>query len=208
MNDTPKTAEKSLLLVHSHFGEPPNLFRRAAERGNAMIVRELWLRPEHFKAVHGLITTTHLDQIGFMAFANDARALLARGGRWFFNGHILREFVSGLGIYRPIPNAKRSDLVQTRLADHPIFAGIDQRELEESKGVAGFYGRGHNPLPEGATAINGLGPSRVPVDWDWTLPGGGRMFSHAGNDLAGMGGGSGHDAVLTDRIIAWTRGEL
>lgn len=208
MTSPSEAAGKSLLLIHSHYGEPPGLFRLAEERGDALVVRELQLRPEHFAQARGLVTTTHLDQIGFMAYGAELQALLARGGRWFFNGHILRELVPGLGIYRPIPNVKRPDLALTRLVEHPIFAGIDQKGLEENKGVAGFYGRGHNPLPAGAVAVNGIGPNLLPIDWEWMLPGGGRIFSHAGNDLAGMGNATGDNAILADRIIAWTRGEL
>ena len=159
-------APRPILLVHSHFGEPPRLFSRAVERGDAVIVRELQLTRAHLAAARGLITTQHLDQIGFMAFGEEVQALLDRGGRWFFNGHILRPFIGGLGIYQPIVRAKRADLVLTRLNEHPIFAGIEQRSLEENKGVAGFYGRGHNPLPDGGLAVNGMGPNRFPVDWN------------------------------------------
>ena len=37
------------------------------------------------------------------------QALLDRGGRWFFNGHMLRRFVDGLEIYRPLEKPKRPD---------------------------------------------------------------------------------------------------
>ena len=32
-----------------------------------------------------------------------------------------------------------------------------------------------------------LGPAKVPVDWVWARPAGGRIFSHAGNDLGALG---------------------
>lgn len=207
MPDHVRTSSQ-LLLIHSHYGDAPTLFNLAMERGDAVIVRERDLTPAHFERAKGLITTSHLDQLGFLTFRPQLDALLARGGRWFFNGHILRELVSGLGIYQPIIKAKRVDLALTRLNAHPIFEGIDQPSFEENRGVAGFYGRGHNPLPSGALAINGIGPNHLPIDWDWTLPGGGRMFSHAGNDIGGMGGPNPNHALVAPRILAWTMGEL
>jgi hypothetical protein len=200
--------QRTILLVHSHYGAPPELFARAAESGFGTIVRDRDLTRAHFDAAFGLITTTHLDQLGFLSWSEAVQDLLGRGGRWFFNGHVLRELIPGLKIYVPIVRARRADLVLTGLNAHPIFAGIDPRSFEENKGVAGFYGRGHNPLPEGALGITGVGPDKVPLDWEWSLPTGGKMFSHAGNDVGAMGGANlAHDRVAP-RVIAWTLGEL
>ncbi|MBJ6986451.1 hypothetical protein [Devosia sp. MC521] len=197
-----------LLLIHSHYGTPPGLFDLAMQRGDAIIVREKDLTPEHFAQAKGLITTSHIDQLNFLALRPHLEAFLARGGNWFFNGHILRELVGGLKIYQPIIKAKRADLVLTRINEHPIFEGVDQPSFEENKGVAGFYGRGHNPLPEGGLVVNGIGPDNLPIDWEWSLPTGGRIFSHAGNDIGGMGGPNPNHALVAPRIIAWTMGEL
>lgn len=198
----------TVLLVHSHYGPTPVQYEPAIAAGRILSVREVALTDAHFDAATGLITTTHLDQIGFQARRPALTRLLDRGGRWFFNGHMLRVFVEGLGIYQPIGGARRADYVLTRLNPHAIFDGIEQRGLEENRGVAGFYGRGHNPLPAGGLAVNGIGPARLPVDWDWPRPAGGRIFSHAGNDLGGMGGEGGPGALLTERILDWCEGRI
>lgn len=195
----------SVLFVHSHFGNAPALY---ADDDRVTVIRERELTSGQIEAANGIITTTHLDQIGWLDHAESLANLLDRGGRWFFNGHMLRRFLPGLGIYVPLERPKRSDYALTRLHEHPIFAGIDQKSLEENRGVAGFYGRGHNPLPPGATAVNGIGPDLLPIDWEWSRPEGGRVFSHAGNDLGGMAGDSGDGRVLTGRIIAWANGEI
>jgi len=201
--------QKRLLLIHSHYGTPSGLFQAAVSQGVGQVVRERDLTREHFDQASGLITTTHLDQLGFPVWSDAVQALLNRGGRWFFNGHILRELIPGLGIYQPIVRAKRSDLVLTALNPHPIFEGVDLKGLEENNGVAGFYGRGHNPLPAGATPVTGVGPNRFPLDWEWKLPSGGKMFSHAGNDLgAGMSGVNPTQELIGPRVIAWTLGDL
>lgn len=198
----------SVLLIHSHSGAPPAVYGRAVSEGRLLMVRERDLGPGHFDRARGLLTTTHLDQLGMMDHLPALTRFLAHGGRWFFNGHVMRPFIPGLRNFVPLERPKRADLALTRLAEHPIFVGIDQKSLEENRGVAGFYGRGHNPLPPGGLAINGLGPRNMPIDWDWATPLGGRFFSHAGNDLVGMGGSAGHGPLLAERILLWLEGKL
>jgi hypothetical protein len=195
----------SVLFIHSHFG-PPSAGYAVDER--VTVIRETELTEGHIAVARGIITTTHLDQIGWLKHMPAVSRLLERGGNWVFNGHVLRRFLPGLDVYRPLEKPKRADFAMVRLIEHPIFAGIDQKSLEENKGVAGFYGRGHNPLPAGGVAVNGIGPDRLPIDWAWERPEGGRMFSHAGNDLGGPGGDSGRAALLTSRVIAWANGEI
>jgi hypothetical protein len=198
----------SVLFIHSHYGIDELPFRHHAAAGRIRLVRERDLNAAHFAASSGLITTQHLDQVGLLQHADSLQALLARGGSWILNGHLARVLVPGLGTYRPLKNPRRADFALTRLSDHPIFDGIDQRALEEDRGVAGFYGRGHNPMPQGAVAINGVGPQCLPVDWDWALPGGGRILSHAGNDFWHSGDDDALKQLLADRALAWVSGAL
>jgi hypothetical protein len=198
----------SVLFIHSHSGAPPAVYARAVAERRIVMVRESELGASDFDGVKGLLTTTHLDQIGLLDHLPEIERLLGRGGRWFFNGHVMRPFVPGLRNFVPLDKPRRADLALTRLAEHPIFAGIDQKSLEENRGVAGFYGRGHNPLPPGGLAVTGIGPRTLPIDWDWATPLGGRFFSHAGNDLVGMGGSAGHGPLLAERILHWLEGRL
>jgi hypothetical protein len=202
----------TILMIQSHYQEPFSmtapLFGEAIASGLMKVVREMDLTGAEFAAARGLITTTHLDQVGFQRFAADAAAFLDRGGRWIYHGHILRPILPELGIYRPIENPRRVDFVQTRFFEHPIFAGIDQKLLETNHGVAGFYGRGHNPMPEGAVVINALGPMKSPVDWIWARPQGGEFLSHAGNEFWGCGDDPAIKKQLASRATAWLSGEL
>lgn len=196
-----------LLCIQSHYGKPGILFREAGARSDAVVVNQSELDGNMIDEAGGLITTMHLDQDGLMAHADRLEALMDRGGRWFFNGHIMRPFLEGLGTYQPIKQAGRDDLTLTPLASHRVFADVDRDELGARKGVSGFYGRGHNPMPERAEAVTGIGPGHLPVDWDWHRPGGGRFFSHAGNDLPGASEKDKVAKQLADNIIAWTAGE-
>jgi len=129
--------------------------------------------------------------------------MLDAGGRLVFCGHVLRPFVYGLEHFIPLADKRRADYVLTRLAEHPVFAGIDAKTLEANRGVAGFYGRGHNPPPPGATVLNGLGPDLAPVDWVWHRSAGGVLLVHSGNDLWGVGDDPAVKTLIAERLVSW-----
>lgn len=193
------------LLIRSHFGGMPQAIAEAAAAGQLAVAWEWDVTPALLAAASGVITTMHLDQIRAETWAADLDALLDRGGHIFINGHVARPFVGGL---RPFVLSGRgqADLEQTVLADHPVFAGVERAQFQRRRGVAGFYGRGHNPMPAGATALTGVGRERAPLDWVWERPGGGAVFSHAGNDLWGNTDDEAVTARLIRNIVAWAAG--
>ncbi|MEM8822758.1 MAG: hypothetical protein AAGF30_04025 [Pseudomonadota bacterium] len=198
---------KGAIWLRSAFAEPPELVRAAERTGQAEVVEEADLTSEVLAGHRGLITGGQLDQDRALTWAPALRDWLETGGRWLFNGHMVRPILPVAHPYIPMPSQRRADFVQTRLAPHPILEGMDPALLEANRGVAGFYGRGHNPLPPGALPITGLGADRVPVDWHWEI-GEGAVFSHAGNDLWGAGLEHGLGPVLLQRALAWAAGAL
>lgn len=196
----------SVLFIKSAFDGPSVTVKQAEEQGRLRIVPQERLGEADLAEAQGLITGNQLDQNRMLALVPALTRFLDQGGRWFFNGHILRAIIPGVAPYEPMPDPKAIDFQQTRLADHPIFDGIALAQVETNKGVGGFYGRGANPMPEGAIAITGLRNGTVPVDWVWPRPQGGRVFSHAGNDLGQMGLEHGLSPLLTERIIDWAGG--
>lgn len=170
------------------------------------IVLQSELTTEDLKNARGLVTGNLLDQNHFLTLTHELEAFMDAGGRWFFNGHIVRPLLSGLNIYEPMQAPKRADFTQSRLAPHPIFHDIDIHQVETNRGVAGFYGRGQNPMPTGAIAVTGLRQGNVAVDWVWKRPSGGLFFSHSGNDLSSMGLQWDLAPTLQKRIIEWADG--
>ncbi|WP_414902059.1 hypothetical protein [Rhizobium cremeum] len=194
------------IYLKSAYDDPSETVKAAAAEGVVTIVEQSALTADMLLAHRGLITGNQLDQNAMVLMRDVLAAFLDAGGRWFFNGHMVRPLVDGMAQYRPIEAPKRADFDLSSVNPHPLFSGIDLSKLETNKGVAGFYGRGCNPLPEGAVAVNGLGSAKVPVDWVWDRPGGGRIFSHAGNDLGSMGLEWNLSGELTRRMIDWTLG--
>jgi len=196
----------SVLYIQSAYEAPPKPVRAASEDGRLAVVRQEDLTLEALGSATGLITHNQLDQNAFLTLKPHLEDFMDRGGRWFFNGHIVRPLLEGLGLYLPMEKPAFADFRQTRLAAHPIFEGIEIAHLETNKGVAGFYGRGANPMPDGAVAVTELRRGTVPVDWVWPRPKGGRFFSHAGNDLGQFGIEQGLPPLLHSRIIDWAAG--
>lgn len=196
----------TVIYLKSAFDAVPNAVQHAADQGVVTIVEQTELTPEQLLFSRGLITGNQLDQNGMIEMRATLAAFLDAGGRWFLNGHLLRPLLDGMAQYRPIQAPKRVDLSLQPINAHPIFAGIALDQIDTSHGVAGFYGRGCNPMPLGAVAINGLGPGQVPVDWVWARPGGGRVFSHAGSELSSMGTDWNLSDELTRRVIDWVGG--
>lgn len=193
----------AVLLVTSDGCAPPADFARIVAQGRLIVTEESELSDEMVDRAAGLITTMHLDQVAFAERRPVLERFFDRGGRLAFMGHLVRPFLPDLGTFVPLASGRRADFVLTALADHPIFAGIDRSSLETRRGVAGFYGRGHVPPPEGATGLTGLGRDRVPVDWVWERPAGGAIFLHAGNDLWGIADDPAVNAAFAERLVDW-----
>lgn len=167
-------------------------------------VRQVDLGDGDLAAARGLITTTNLDQIDFAGRQAALSRFLVAGGRLVFNGHVVLPFLPGLQLFRPLASRRRADLDLVRLGPHPVLDGIAVAAHLTQRGVAGFYGRGHNPPLPGARPLTGIGPDRLPVDWEWLLPSGGGLLVHAGNDIWGTSDDATVNRRLAERLVTWS----
>lgn len=151
----------------------------------------------------GLLLGLHCDQRHLQARRDQLRRFLAGGGTIVFCGHLAQPFLDGLDRYQVIAQYRLEDLRVRKETGHPVWNGVAEEDLTFRRGVAGFYGRGHNPPPAGARVINTLGPARVPVDWEWHPPEGGRLLVHAGADLWMYLETEGSAARLAPQLLDW-----
>lgn len=193
--------KRAAVFIQSDDGPPPEPLIAA---GCVRVARQVDLSERDLLGACGLITTVYLDQIDFAARRDAIRDFLAGGGRIVFNGHVARPFVEGMRPFAPLASQRRADLALERLTPHPVFEGIPASVHATQKGVAGFYGRGHNPPLHGATSLTGIGPEKLPVDWEWLLAGGGGLFVHAGNDIWGTSDDPEVNALIAERLVAWS----
>lgn len=121
-------------------------------------------------------------------------------------GQIAHPFLPDLRRFVPLPRMGLAELAVRIETAHPIWAGVDPDHLTFRRGVAGFYGRGENPPPPGATVITTVGRGRMAVDWLTLRPGGGHLLMHGGNDLWSFCDDDTTAAKLGPQLIAWLLG--
>jgi hypothetical protein len=151
----------------------------------------------------GLLVTIHADQRYLAARRAQLEAFLAGGGAIVACGQVATPFLEELQPFVPLQDYRLDDLRVNLERPHPVWAGVESDHLTFRRGVAGFYGRGHNALPPGATVINTLGPRRAPVDFVCRPKAGGRLLVHAGNDLWGYVDADNTAARMTPQLLHW-----
>ncbi len=102
-----------------------------------------------------VIITPNVDQEHLNRQQRQLRDYLDRGGVVIFGGHLHREWLPGASAFIPLTNRSLDGYRVVEVADHPIFRGMGT-ELTFRRGVAGFFARGHHPIPAGAEVLTRL----------------------------------------------------
>ena len=102
-----------------------------------------------------LIVTPNVDQEYLARQQRRIRDYLDRGGVVVFGGHLHREWLPGASSFVPLTNRSLDGYRVVEVADHPIFRGMGTG-MTFRRGVAGFFARGHHPLPPGAEVLTRL----------------------------------------------------
>ncbi|WP_037066753.1 hypothetical protein [Pseudonocardia acaciae] len=156
--------------------------------------------------VRGMLLGAHVDQVFLRAHRPLLDDFVRGGGRLVVCGQVVLPFVAGLCPFAPLAYRSVADLTVHRLAEHPVWHGVDTADLTFRRGVAGFYGRGHYPeLPASALVVHGLGPQRLPLDAVYPH-GSGEVLVHGGNDLWGYAEDDTTAARMTPALLGWVLG--
>lgn len=195
----------TVFYVKSHFSGGPAFLQvgHFAERIVTVPQYDLGAMLDRPVPPAGILLTMHADQVHLQRLAPLLERYVDGGGTLVVNGHVARPFLAELTPFVPVARQRPADLQLRRVTAHPVFTRIDPADLQSRKGVYGFYGRGANPPPEGATVIHELVGERAPVDWTITRPSGGRVFCHAGNDLWGVAERPETTARLMAQLLDW-----
>jgi hypothetical protein len=102
-----------------------------------------------------LIITPNADQEHLARRQRVIRDYLDGGGVVVFGGHLHRDWLPGASMFVPLTIRSLDGYRVVEVADHPIFRGMGT-ELTFRRGVAGFFARGHHPLPLGAEVLTRL----------------------------------------------------
>jgi hypothetical protein len=168
----------------------------------------------------GVILGISADQRYLASQRDRLEGWLGAGGRLLINGHPVAPFLKGLPQWRKLHFHGVDDIWLTALDRHPIWDGLDRRDIllrtgvpgphsfEEllKIGVGGFYARSYMVgLPDDALQITGIGPGRLPVDVSYRL-GAGEVIVHAGNDLIGFDTPGTTAEGLAGRVLTYLEG--
>jgi len=154
-----------------------------------------------------IILPMHCDQLYLARLRERLSAYVRAGGIAMIGGHVREPYLEGLARFHPIPDYRVEDLVVHSVAAHPVWHGVEMKDLTWRRGVAGFYGRGWHPPPAGAQIINVLGAAAHPIDFEYRL-GQGKVLVHGGNDLWTYQGTGSTAERLAPQLIAWLAGEV
>ncbi len=181
-------------------------FIPASYRSRTVIIQEQQLARTAPASIKALLVGFTVDQILFARASAWIKDFLSNGGTLVFNGHIAHPFLPILSRYVPLPTRGKDDLLVRPISPHPIFAGVDFMDLTERRGVRGFYGRGANPMPEGAIPVNRVGENAV-VDWQLNI-GKGRLLMHAGINLWLYHRDKNTSARIVPQLLDWCLAEV
>ncbi len=171
--------------------------------GPEILLRDIYLLPEtDLNDYSVLFLSMHSDQRFLASRAPQIEEYLARGGVVVANGHYAYSYLPRMAGFHTIDNYRLSDITVLRLAEHPIWLGIDPHDLTFRRGVSGFYGRVWHEAPPDAQIIHALGKPEMPLDFIYSV-GRGRVLFHGGNDLWTFGG---EGRQLASRIMQWVAG--
>ncbi|MBA2938705.1 phosphate starvation-inducible protein PhoH [Paenibacillus sp. CGMCC 1.16610] len=109
------------------------------------------------------------------------RAFLDQGNILSFGGHLFRSWIPGASAFIPKTIHSHHDYLVT-VGDHPIFEGVRSEDITYNKGVAGFFSRGHHPVPEGAEILLRLAGAE-PITYIDRQSSEGTIVVHAGRNL-------------------------
>jgi len=154
----------------------------------------------------GLIVGTNIDQEHLYRHREVIERFLDAGKVLVFSGHLSQPWLPGAGMFvaRPIHHHLDYSLTVVQPA-HPVFAGVADEDITYQRGVSGFFSRGHNPPPAGATVVVTL-PGGEAAVYEDRVSTRGVMLVHAGNDMIGFGSMAATPtsaARITPQLLDW-----
>lgn len=168
-------------------------------------------------SANGLVIGGGADHLLLNRYRDELTGYVRAGGRVLVNGQVVLPFLDGLAVWRKLEFRGAQDVRPHAVTGHPVWAGIDYRDLHYRTGVsgthsyerladigvAGFYGRGyHLDLPESAAVVTGIGSYRLPLDYSYRI-GSGEVLVHGGNDLESFSDERYSTAVLGPNLVDW-----
>ncbi|WP_245700218.1 phosphate starvation-inducible protein PhoH [Paenibacillus glacialis] len=131
---------------------------------------------------------------------------LNQGKVLIFSGHMFLPWLPGASMFVPKLIRSQHDYEVSIVQQHPIFDGVDPEEMTYTKGVSGFFARGHHPLPSQAEVLLSL-PGGEPITYIDRYSTQGTILVHSGNNLFAYSGQGSTVGRIGSQLQNWTREE-
>jgi len=158
-------------------------------------------------AYAALIVPAMADQEHLARHRDVIRNYLDAGGVVVFGGHLHRDWLPGAARFVPLDPPSLQGYRVAEVAEHPVFAGIGPDDLTFRRGVAGFFARGHHPVPEGAEVLVRLAGGE-PATYVDRVSTAGTILAQTSCDLLGYAGQQDSAAArIPDQLLDWMRAQ-
>ena len=154
----------------------------------------------------GMLVPGSVDQEWCQRHADIFRHFLEQRKIVVFSGAIFRSWLPGTSAFVPKPIQSRRDYALKIVKPGGIFDEVAAADLTARKGVAGFFARGHHPLPPHAEVLVAFesGEPVVYVDRRSTQ---GTILVHSGNDLWSFGSNDATSQRILPQLLQWMDNE-
>lgn len=129
-----------------------------------------------------LIVDGFVDQELMYRQREQIRRFLDVGNILVFGGNLFRHWIPGASLFVPKTIRHFRDYSVRIHHPHPIFEGVDEDDLTYNKGVAGFFARGHHPVPPHAEILLTF-VSGEPITYIDRTSTRGTILVHSGSNL-------------------------
>lgn len=183
VTDTVSSGVADYILLDSGASFSETTVRDGHNELNGLVIDQ-YLLPSYDLVGAGhkfLVIDEFVDQEMLLAQKEKIREFLDAGNILFFAGHLFRHWIPGASLFVPKKIHSHLDYVVTVL-DHPIFEGVKSEDITFNRGVAGFFCRGHHPIPDGAEVLLRL-PGDEPITYLDRTSTKGTILVHSGRNL-------------------------
>lgn len=153
-----------------------------------------------------LVITGLIDQEFLYRHKEKIREFLDMKKVLVFGGNLFLDWLPGGSSFVPKTIRNHNDYDVSITKPHPIFEGVKTEDMTYNKGVAGFFARGHHPLPEGAEVLLNL-PGGEPITYIDRHSTNGTILVHAGGDLFGYNSPVKSTGRIAFQLTQWVRDE-
>lgn len=195
-----RTSEFVVLDSGCYFGAESA--REMAKRSDCTVL-DIYRLGDYDLSPHGcLVIDGFADQEFLYEERERIRHFLDQGKVLIFSGHLFRPWLPGGSLFVPKPIHSFHDYMVSIEQPHPIFDGVLPQEMTYYKGVAGFFARGHHPLPPNAEVLLTL-PDGEPITYIDRHSTRGTILVHAGNNLFAYGSNNSSIGRIGDQLRRW-----